>query len=82
MDSQEVIDLSPCQELKGRFLCEKLVSSFQESYGICNTSSITSMDSMLKYKLSEVENIWLPYYLKTLNMYTVTDPHVVMILLQ
>ena len=31
---------------------------------------------------SEIENIQLPYYLKAINMLTVTDPHVVTILLQ
>ena len=81
MDSYEVIDLSPCQGLKSRALCEGLVLKFQESYGIHDELSIMSMD-YLKYKLSEVENIWFPYYLKLINMFTVTDPHVVIVLLQ
>ena len=36
----------------------------------------------LKYKLSEIENVVLPYFLKTINMYTVNDPHCVILSLQ
>ena len=36
----------------------------------------------LKYKLSQIENVVLPCYLKTINMYTVTDPHRVILSLQ
>ena len=80
MDSHEVIDLSPCIGLKSKALCGGLVLKFQESYGIHEGLSITSMD-YLKYKLSELENIWFPFYLKLINMFTVTDPHVVLVLL-
>ena len=36
----------------------------------------------LKYKLSEMENAWLPCYLKRVNMLTVIDPHYVILKLQ
>ena len=36
----------------------------------------------LKYKLSGIENVVLPFYLKIFNMYTVNDPHRVILLLQ
>ena len=36
----------------------------------------------LKYKISEIENDALRYHLKAINMYIVTDPHNVILILQ
>ena len=58
-----------------------LILTFQQSYGVHDPSSLTAMD-YLKYRLSEMENVWLPYYLKLINMHTVTNPHVVILMLQ
>ena len=58
-----------------------LLLIFQQSYGVHDPSSLTAMD-YLKYKLSEIENFELPKDLKTINMYTVTDPHDVILVLQ
>ena len=55
--------------------------TFQQSYGVHDLSSLTAMD-YLKYKLSEIEIVMLPCYLKTINMYTVNDPHKVILSLQ
>ena len=62
-------------------LHNELLLSFEQSYGVHNPFSLTPMD-YLKYKLSEIENVWLPYYLKTINMNTVTDPHAGILTLQ
>ena len=36
----------------------------------------------LQYILSKIENVWLPYNLKSINTFTVTDPHKVILTLQ
>ena len=64
-----------------RSVIEGIRLTFQQSYGVHDLSSLTAMD-YLKYKLSEIENVELPYYLKTINMHTVIDPHHVIVLLQ
>ena len=66
--------------------CTKTVSlqirgTFQQSYGINNPLSLTPID-FLKYKLSEIENSGLPFYLKLINMQAVLDPHMVILRLQ
>ena len=58
-----------------------LMSTFQQSYGVNDPSSLTAVD-FLKYKLSEIENVTLPYNLKSINMFTANDPHCVLFLLQ
>ena len=82
IDSEEVCALSPFGTLNtASSVSEGLALTFQQSYGVHDPLSLTAVD-YLKYKLSEIENVALPYYLKSINMYTVTDPHHVIILLQ
>ena len=83
MNSNEILTLSP---FDGRLNNEQSVNeglslTFQQSYGVHDPSSLTAMD-YFKYKLSRIENVELPYYLKKINMYTVTDPHRVILFLQ
>ena len=79
MDSKETVTLSPYGELNtSSSVDEGLALTFKQSYGVHDPSSLTPMD-YLKYKLSEIENGLLPHYLKTINMYTVSDPHRVII---
>ena len=86
MNSREVITLSP---LSGKLdagisVSAQLRLAFQQSYGIRDMHDLSSMTPVdyLKYKLSEIENHLLPYSLKRINMFTTTDPHDVMPLLQ
>ena len=82
MDGEEVTNLSPFGELRNSTLVsDTLILTFQQSYGVHDPSSLTAMD-YLKYKLSEIENFELPYFLKTINMCTVTDPHTIILILQ
>ena len=82
MDSEEASTLSPFGTLKTSDSVNKgLILTFQESYGANNLSSLTAADC-LKYKLSEIENNELPYVLKSINTFTVTDPHHVILILQ
>ena len=57
---------------------KRLLLSFQQSYGIHDSSSLTVVE-FLKYKLSEIEYDILP---KTIHMHIVTDPHQVIQILQ
>ena len=81
MESIEICTLSPIGSGGLNPAIRKgLTLTFRQSYGI-NDSSLTAID-YLKYKLSEIENVELPFHLKTINMYTVTDPHDVILALQ
>ena len=79
MDSNEVSNLWSVINVNS--VAEGLGLTFQQSYGVHDPSSLTAMD-YLKYKLSEIENVLLPYHLKRINMYTVIDPHAVILTLQ
>ena len=83
MNSYETFTLSPfggglntAQSVR-----EGLSLTFQQSYGVHDPSSLTAMD-YLKYTLSQLENDVLPFYLKIINMHTVSDPHHVILSLQ
>ena len=83
MDSNEFTSLSPFSEdLKTATSVKNgLIAIFKQSYGIHYPVSLTAMDH-LKYKQNEIEHVWLPYYLRMINMRTVTEPHAVIIRLQ
>ena len=81
MDSEEVDNLYFIITQNVTSVHEALIITFQQSYGVHDLSSLTAMDH-LKYMLCVVENVELPYYLKAINMYTVTDPHEIMLRLQ
>ena len=82
MDSEEIITISPYGRLgTSSSVTDGLLLTFQESYGVHDPSSLTSMD-YLKYRLSKMENVMLPDNLKTINVYTVIDPHYVILMLQ
>ena len=81
IDSKEVVFLSPFgRRLNTAFsIKDGLRLTFQQSYGIYYLS--TAVD-YLKYILSEIESIILPYCLNSINTKTVTDPHSVILILQ
>ena len=82
MDSNELFTLSPFGKLNtAQSVSDGLVLTFQQSYGMHDPSSLTAMD-YLKYRLCEIENGCLPFYFTSINNRTVTDPHVIMLILQ
>ena len=83
MDYNEVYVLSPFvgKSNARQSVVTGLRLSFQQSYGIHDPSSLTAMD-YLKYRLSEIENRMLPFYLKKINNYLVTDPYIIIQTLQ
>ena len=81
MNGEEAANLYSILSQNVNSVAKGLALTFQQSYGVHNTSSLTAMD-YLKYRLSVIENVELPQYLKTINMYTVSDPHTVILLLQ
>ena len=74
MNSDEVFSLFPIDT--SRLLCKGLTHTFAQSCGVHDPSSLTAT-CYLQHKLLEIENIWLPWYLNTINMYIVTDPHLI-----
>ena len=81
-DSEELLALSPYGTLHTAYsVSDGLISTFRQSYGVHDPLLLTAVD-FLKYKLGEIENIWLPFYLKSINMLTVLEPHSVILLLQ
>ena len=84
MNSNEILTLSAYGGgglNTAQSVIEGLLLTFQQSYGVDDPSSLTAVD-YLKYKLSEIENVDLPYCLKRINMCTVSDPHYVILFLQ
>ena len=81
MNSKEAGNLYPIVHQSIISVAEGLTLTFHQSYGVHDPSSLTAID-YLKYRLSEIENVRLPCYLKTVNMYTVIEPHVIILILQ
>ena len=82
IDSEEALTISPYGTLDTATVVEKgSMLTFQQLYGAYDLSSLTAVD-YLKYKLSEIENASLPFFFKSINMLTVTDPHSVILSLQ
>ena len=77
MNSDEVITLSPYGELD---TCQSvsvgLIEQFQRQcgYEMHHIVSLSATD-YLEYKANEIENLWLPFYFKEINMFTTFDPH-------
>ena len=80
MDSSEFPSLSPFGESLNTKISIKngLIAVFKQSYGIHYPASLTAMDH-LKYKQNEIECVWLPFYLRMINMRAITEPHAVII---
>ena len=82
IESKEVIRLSAIGQLATSSSVEEgLDSLFQQSCEVRHPLLLTPVE-FLKYKQSEIEDSMLPYFLKLINMYTVTDPHIVILQLQ
>ena len=82
IDSEEAFTLSTYGALNtGDSVWNELILTFQQSYGVHDLSSLTAVD-YLKYKLSEIENVLLPFYLKFISTITVAEPHNIILALQ
>ena len=83
MDSYEVLTHVPYNDKlnTAQSVGENLVLTFRQSYGVHDLPSLKVVDYM-KYKLSEIENHNITYLLKRINMYTVIDPHDVIVTLR
>ena len=74
MDYNEVLTLAPMmKENIITLLSKEIEQTYQSSCGLDNLSSLTHTD-YLKFKLSEIENVWLPLNLKKINSFTIFDP--------
>ena len=83
MDSNEVISFVPYGENSNTVVSvgDGLTLTHQQSCGVHDPSSLTVVE-YLKYRLSEIENMLLPYFLKTINQFTITDPHNFIVVLE
>ena len=82
MDCNEMLTLSPTGKLNTwASVLDGLSSTFQQSYGVHDLSSLTVVD-YLKYQLNHIENLNLPLNLNKINKYTVTDLLFVILILQ
>ena len=72
IDSKEANILAKAEN--GPSINAAFSKAFKQSYGINNVSSLTHVD-YLKYILSFIENAALPYFFKTIIMYTFTSPN-------
>ena len=82
MDSKEVMTLSPAGGLgTTASVGIALRVQFLKCSGKHDTSSLCASD-YLKYKLNEIENLTLPYYIKHINMFTIFDPHATIVTLK
>ena len=80
--SSKVLSLSPFFNLNtAPQVLEGLGQSFQQSYGESNPLSLIP-SKFLKYKQTEIEYHLLPYYLNLINTFVVTEPHMIIVLIQ
>jgi len=82
MDSLEVYNLSPLKTLgDGESISEELVQKVESYYG-SQDGVPQSYEDYLMYKKSVLENLSVPFYLKWINMWTILDPHIIMLILK
>ena len=75
MDSFEVSALSAyCGLGTSDSVCQGSLKLFRTSYGISKVSSLYGRDYLI-YKLNELECNLIPYFLKSISMGTIIDPH-------
>ena len=79
LDSMQLLTLSP--HGIGQAVSEGLKLTFQQSLGVQDLWSL-SANEFLKYTQKEVEYCILPENLKVMNMYTITNPHAIIMVLQ
>ena len=81
MDSNDFKNLSPyySEHLNARTqqsVRRELLNDFMQAYGVTNTLELSSID-LFKYQMSEIDAVDLPYFLRGINMYVVSDPHLI-----
>ena len=74
MDYKEVLTLAPLMKQNTILLDNELLRKFQSVCGLDDLSSLTDTD-YLKFKLSEIENVYLPLTLKKISSFTIFDPY-------
>jgi len=78
MDSKEALLLSPFGGLgTANSTLQGLTLQCKLSYGLNTSVLVESLPAkdFLKFRLYYVENLLIPYYLKTINMRAISDPH-------
>ena len=80
MQSIEIIILSPYSDKlnTAKSVANALAFTFHNSYGVHDISLLNAVD-YLKYKQTVIGNLVLQFYLRKINMHTVSDPHSLML---
>ena len=80
MQSIEIIILSPYSDKlnTAKSVANSLAFKFHNSYGVHDISLLNAVD-YLKYKQTVIGNLVLQFYLRKINMHTVSDPHSLML---
>ena len=83
MESDDILTVSPVVGKLNTWQAvnEGLESSFTNSYGLHNLSSLTATE-FLKYNLSNLENIQLSMQFRTVNICIINDSHAIPVILQ
>ena len=81
INSKETLILSPFRAGTGELIGEELKQQFMRCYGVQTVATLSAKE-YLAYKSFEIENSAIPFYLKRINSYTITDPHTVIAILQ
>ena len=82
MDGMEVRALSPIFEMNtAKSISKELSQKFPESYGTYEQSSLFEV-YFLKCIIRKIEDDALPYFLNCVNMNTVYEPHIAIMVLQ
>jgi len=82
MNSVQVTTMTPFADPSiYRSVDKGLVESFQQSYGVRDVTILMAVE-YLKFTQSEIEHVQLSTCLKMINMRTVLDPHIIILMLQ
>jgi len=83
MDSSEVYRHSPLVIFGvGESISQGLTKELLKSYGLCDHTPSSSAADYLKNKRSDIENLQVPFDIKWINMWTILDPHLTILILQ
>ena len=81
LESSDIYRNSPLNVFGvGESITQGLTTELLKSYGLASSSS--SAAEYLKNKKSDLENLLIPFYIKWINMWTMLDPHLTILILQ
>ena len=77
IESKEVDALSPFVGSVHTSVRQGLMLLVEQSFRVPNVPLSQIKEHYLEYRLNEIQNFTLPYYLKLINMHVITNPHMI-----